>query len=293
MSDALDALTDKLKEWGGSWAAYSALGSFALYVVGYLALRFHLTALGVGTDLAVLDERYIFTGAKFLVYLLSSIPIVVLAVLPIASAGWLIARLIPATARERTAGWVSNPSRLAIAGIVISVLMIQLVMRQCFAFSNLLLADAQPAGWLWRVMLSWEESVRSLFFSGLVAGVVITGYMPWAARKRAEQTSRSRFLTGLLALLVAIQLLLLPVNYGVIIIDKILPKVADLGGVEQLNDGQEAWMVWEGKEGVTWLVRDAGQIRRLVTLPQKEVKKTQILRYDPILRCIFLNRCSE
>src|SRR5262249_16730776 len=152
-------------------------------------------------------------------YFLSSIPIVVFAALPIAGAGWLIARLILAKAREGMADWVSNPSRLAITGIAISVLVIQLVMRQCFEFSNLLLADAQSAGWLWRVMLSRDESVRTLFFSSLVAGAIVTGWLLWAARKGAEQTSRPRFLTGLLALLVAIQFLLLPVNYGVMIID--------------------------------------------------------------------------
>ncbi|HEX4947971.1 MAG TPA: hypothetical protein VFZ34_14965, partial [Blastocatellia bacterium] len=68
---ATASLTAQLKEFAGSWAKYSALGSFALYVVGYLALRFHLTVLGVGTDLAVLDERYVFTGARFLIYTVS------------------------------------------------------------------------------------------------------------------------------------------------------------------------------------------------------------------------------
>jgi len=299
MTDAFDALVGKLKELAGSWASYSTLGSFALYVVGYLALRFHLTALGVGTDLAVLDERYLFTGAKFLVHLLSSIPIIVLAALPIVGIGWLVSRLIPARVREKTGAWLSNPARLALAGIVVSVLLIQLVMRQCFEFSNLLLADGQSAAWQWRVMFSREESVRTFFFSALVAGVLVAGCLLLAARNRAGETPRSRFLTGLLALLVAIQFLLLPVNYGVMIVDNTLPRVADLGGVERLKDGQDAWLVWEGKDGVTWLVRSADVCgegktsRKLVTLPQKEVKKTQILRYDPILRCIFAGRCSE
>jgi hypothetical protein len=292
MTDAIEAITGKLKELAGSWASYTTLGSFALYVVGYLSLRFHLTALGVGTDLAVLDERYLFTGAKFLVYFLSSIPIVVLAALPIAGVVWVIARFVPAGMREKTGRWLSNPTPLALAGIIVSVLMIQIVMRQCFAFSNLLLADAQPASWQWRVMLSREDAARTFFFSTLVAGVLVTGLLLLVARSRTEQTTRSRFLTGLLALLVAIQFLLLPVNYGVMIVDKTLPRVTDLGGVEQLKDGQEAWLVWEGKDGVTWLVR-GGDGRRLVTLPQKDVKKTVILRYDPILRCIFAGRCSE
>jgi len=297
MANIFETVTDRLKNLGGSWASYATLGSFALYVVGYLALRFHLTALGVGTDLTALDERYVFTGAKFLVYLCSAIPIVLMVAAPVAAVGWLFTRAIPAGTRKRIGHWMWRPARLASAGVALSVLMIQLVMRQCFVFSNLLLADGLPPPvWLQKLLLSENEAARSLYFSGLAAGIVVTLCLLLAASSRAEQTPRSRFLTALLAALVVIQFLLLPVNYGVMIIDKTLPKVADLGGIEQLKEGQEAWLVWEGKDGATYLVRDAGQngaARRLITLPQKDVKKTQIVRYDPILRCVFVGRCEE
>ena len=68
MADLWTELSEKAKAFAADWAAYAALGSFALYLPGYLSLRFHLTALGIGTDLAVLDERYLFAGAKSLVY---------------------------------------------------------------------------------------------------------------------------------------------------------------------------------------------------------------------------------
>ena len=66
VADLWQDLGDKVKGLAGTWTAYTALGSFTVYLLGYLTLRFHLTALGVGTDLAVLDERYLFAGAKFL-----------------------------------------------------------------------------------------------------------------------------------------------------------------------------------------------------------------------------------
>src|SRR5215831_12986441 len=74
-------LSDTIKDVAGSWAAYIAMGSFGLYFLGYLSLRFHLTALGIATDLAVFDERYLFAGARFLVYLVASLPNVLLLVL--------------------------------------------------------------------------------------------------------------------------------------------------------------------------------------------------------------------
>ncbi len=213
-------------------------------------------------------------------------------------------RLLPAGTRESVrrkllvfSDWSATPSSLAISGIALSVFLIQFVMRQCFQFNNLLLASELPEpGWMQRLLLGGGDGARSLYFSTLVFGIIITTCLVLAARSRVEQTSRSRFLISLLRLLVVIQFLFLPVNYGMLIVDKTLPKVLDLGGVEQLREGQEAWLVWEGKEGMTYLVRSSdpsGTNRKLVTLPLKEVKRTEIIRYDPILRCVFVGRCGE
>jgi len=298
---AKETLQNSLKEFSGSWASYSALGSFALYVIGYLALRFHLTVLGVGTDLAVLDERYLFTGAKFLVYLGSAIPIVVILVLILASLiaapVWLLARIKSVrSAWKKLCDWMAQPARMALLGVVISILMIQFVMRQCFGLSNLLLADClPPPGWMRSLLLAETGGGQSAYFGALIAGLSIAAGLLYVAHRHKTQTARSRVLTALLAGLVAIQFLLLPVNYGVLILDKRLPRVAELGGVEQLKDGEEAWLVWEGKDGMTWLVRgrDAnGVTRKLVTLPQKEVKKTQIIRYDPPAQILAATSCE-
>ena len=79
MTDFLQDLGARVKALSGDWATYMVLGNLLLYIVGYLTLRFHLTAMGIGTDLAVLDERYLVTGARFLVYLLAAVPSIVLA----------------------------------------------------------------------------------------------------------------------------------------------------------------------------------------------------------------------
>jgi len=290
-------LKDAVKDLAGGWAAYSALGSFALYVLGYLVLRFHLTALGVGTDLAVVDERYLFTGAKFLVYLGSTVPIVVLLAMPVAALGWLLARFRPARSfGGKIRSWFAQPVRLALFGILVSIAFIQLLMRQCFLLNNVLLADClPPPDWLRKLLLAETGGGQAFYFSLLLSGLFVTASLLYAARRRTRQREQERFLTALLAVLVALQFLLLPVNYGVLIVDKTLPKVADLGGVEPLQAGQEAWLVWEGKEGVTWLVLSSdanGVSRKLVTLPQKEVKKTQIVRYDGLAHCLSDVHCE-
>ena len=56
MSSPLDALPPPLKELAAGWAGYAALGSFVLYLLGYLSLRFHLMSFGITADLAVLER---------------------------------------------------------------------------------------------------------------------------------------------------------------------------------------------------------------------------------------------
>ncbi|MGH8532426.1 MAG: hypothetical protein ACREV1_06750, partial [Gammaproteobacteria bacterium] len=102
MADPWQTVKDQLSALAGNWASYTALGSFTLYVLGYLSLRFHLTALGIGTDLAVLDERYLFTGARFFVYLVSTVPTVILLLIILAAIGYLPYRILfPRSVRTR------------------------------------------------------------------------------------------------------------------------------------------------------------------------------------------------
>jgi hypothetical protein len=284
MADLLKDLRDRAKALGGDWTQYSAVGSFLLYVAGYLVTRFHLTAIGVGTDLAVLDERYLFTGARFLVYLVSSVPIVLLLALPVMSIAWLAGKLLSGSTRASLTGWVQAPTRLAAFGIVFAVIMIQFVMRQCFLFSNLLLAPQLPPEPGWLVALLLDDRLMPLYFGALVAACGVS-FAILVALRWLQENSLWTVTSRLLAFLAAVQVLLLPVNYGVLIVDKTLPRVAALGK-EALAKGDEAWLVWEGTDGVTFLVR-SGIGKRLVTIPRTDVTRTEILGFDRILPRLF------
>ena len=287
MADMLAELNERIKVLGGDWTKYTVIGSFLLYVVGYLALRFHLTAIGIGTDLAVLDERYLFTGARFLVYLVSAVPIIVLVALPAAVIFWAIYKLVPKAMRVSIYGWVMRPTRLAVFGIVFAVIMIQFVMRQCFLINDLLLADNLPPEPYWLVNLLLNDQLMPLYFTLLVTMCAVPLAILWALCKVEAQGGSAAFARGLLAFLVAVQILLLPINYGVLIVDKVLPRVAALGETP-LADGDDAWLIWEGKDGVTFLVRSHERKRRtLVTLPRTEVKRIEILGFDRIVKTLF------
>ncbi len=294
MVDVLQTLGERIKAIGGSWAAYASVGSFVLYVFGYLALRFHLTALGIGTDLAVLDERYLFAGARFLVYLAATVPGIVLLGLLMLAALWLPCRLLPAAWRaqlaQQPAAWAGTyPGRLLFVGILFSVSLIQFVMKDCFELSNLLLRPHLPetalSGWLLRE----DEGRIALYFTGLIAACAVPAAVLLVVQgpglTRGIATARH-----LLVVLFALQVLLLPVNYGYLVLDNSLPRVAALDGTTPMPAGSSAWLVWEGKEGMTFLVRaqQAGrQTRSLITLGRAEVKRVEILAYERILPALF------
>ena len=152
-------LLEKLKGIGTSWTSYTAMGSFALYFLGYPVLRFQLSTWGVATDLSILDERYFFAGARFLVYLVSTVVNVLLLASPPLLIWWLLSRW------ARFSQWWGSRNH-ALIGVVFSVLFIQLVEKKCFGFMNSLLVQRQLEGerWLKAVLLDSTSAHESLFF---------------------------------------------------------------------------------------------------------------------------------
>ena len=267
------------------WSVLTGIWTAVLYGIGYLALRFQLTALGIGTDLAVLDERYLFEGAKFLLLVITAIPLGLLIGLPFAALAWVVARVLPGV-RDALARWWSVPARPLIAGIVLAVLLIQVVMRQCFAFNNLLLAVDLPRQppWFRAILLARDDTLMNLFFVVLILGVAVTATCVSALGAWETARVSDRLLGVLLVLLLGIELLLLPVNYGYLSTRRAMPRVV-LG--TPAETGRPAWLVWEGKEGVTYLVLDPKGDRRLITMPKAEVKRTEVAAYDPVLLTIY------
>ena len=291
----------RLQSVGLHWGTWTLIGSFILYVLGYLTVRFHLSVLAAGTDLGIIDERYLFAGAKFVIYLVSAGVTLLLLLLVPAAVCYGAYRLLsrPRKPVNEMAGvapggflaWCLDQKRILVLGIVLAILFIQLVMRQCFFLGNLLLAPGLPPepAWLSALVIGKDDALLALFFTGLVASVVVTGGL-LILGGRGPGDAAARTLFWLLAFLVAVQILLLPINYGTLIADKVLPKVASLDGVTPLPAGQDAWLVWEGNTGMTYLVRGAAQDgarRSLVTLNRGDVKRVEILGYDRILAKIF------
>jgi hypothetical protein len=292
MPEETESLVGALGSLAVKWSGYSAFATFLLYLFGYLALRFQLSAYGVATGLDAFDEKYMFAGSRFVVFLVSTVPSVLLIVLVLLGIGYLPYKLIPSSIKERlkrwNAAWLAKPHRLPLLGTLLALALIQFVLRQCFVFGNLLLASELPRyEWITAILLT-GNAYRTLYFTGLVAGTMITAaLLLLSTRQGVTLTFFSKIFTGLLFFLVAVEILLLPVNYGILIASQLLPRVSEVGTGEKLPQGQQSWLVWDSKEDLTYLVRDPVDGKRsMVTIPRKETA-IRIVAYDRIYRILF------
>src|SRR5580693_244334 len=58
MADVSSNFVEKLGGVATKWSAFAALGSFLLYLLGYLTLRFQLSTYGVATNLDLLGPAF-------------------------------------------------------------------------------------------------------------------------------------------------------------------------------------------------------------------------------------------
>lgn len=297
MTEFWDKTGEMLSGLATKWTGYAAIGSFLLYVFGYLVLRFQLSVYGVATSIDAFDEKYLFAGCRFLVYLVSTIPNILIISLVLILIGYLPYRAIPAGFRSRVAAgivkWTADPIRMALVGIVFAVLFIQFVLRMCFAFvDNILLAKSLPDLWITGVLLAGEGR-HALYFSGLVAGALITGaILFFVQRQEGAHAGLSRALVWLLGFLFAVEILFLPVNYGVLISSQSLPRVAEIAADTAPSDGSMSWLLWDGKDTMTYLVRDPGDQRMLITIPARDAR-IRIMGYDNVICVLFCASQNE
>ncbi len=285
MTDLSENISGAIKTLASEWTKYAVLGSFALYAAGYLALRFHLSVLGLATDLSVLDERYVFAGARFVLYLMSALPSILIIVLPFALLSWFLSRAVTSAARSRIVAVTVRAWPILLLGGVVALVAIQVVMRKCFLLHDLLLAPALPNNWLVALLLCPEN--MPVYFDALVALCLVS----LACLKFLYGIDRlSRALVAgrsILALLCMIQFLLLPINFGSLIIDKTLSRVTP-ATASLTKPGQTAWLVWEGTTGVTFLVCNADvQPCSLITRPVDKGLTIEVIGADPIFPALF------
>lgn len=290
MENPFGTLGEKLGDVLGKWTSLAAIGTFLLYLFGYLALRFQLSTYGVVTDLDVFDQRYLLAGDRFVVYVVSTIPHVLVFALLGFGIVYLPFRLLPASLRVRVSAWPTALADMTIGlpllGSVAALGLIEIIMRKCLIFGHLLFAQTLPQyGWLDDLLLA-DDANKSLFFSGLVAGVLLTGIICRRSIQLMDSARPlSRMLTVILTFLWAVEILLLPVNYGVLVASPQLPRVEYIS-LPGRPAGERLWLAWDAKEARVYFALGADGRRTMISVPGNDAR-IEVVAFDPIFCILF------
>jgi hypothetical protein len=292
VANPLSTLAEKLGDALGKWTSVAAVGTFLLYLFGYLALRFQLSTYGVVTNLDVFDQRYLLAGDRFLVYLVSTAPHVLVFGFLGFGIVYLPFRLLPSSLRTSIGARLAALTQRAICvplfGTLAALCLIEIVMRKCLIFGHLLFAEKLPRyGWLDDLLLA-DDGAKALFFTGLVAGVLLTGLL-WRRSIQLMDAARplSRMLTVILTFLWAVEILLLPVNYGVLIASPQLPRVEN-SSLQARPPGERLWLVWDAKEARVYFALGADGRRAMISVPGNDAR-IEVTAFDPIFCILFGN----
>jgi len=288
-------LSSYLKIISTNWTSYTLLGSFMIYLSGYLSLRYHMTVLGLGVDITVFDERYLFAGIKFFVYIVSVVPILVLIGIIFYFPMKIIINLFMRIFSSKI--YSISSYFLLLTGITIATISIQFYMRKCFNLVNLLVSKTAPIDEWLSDILTRNSFFVDLYFPLLLLGLFTTFIIWWNVNKETSINSEFFWLKKLLSFLIVLQFLFLPINYGALIMDKTIPRVSKPSFLKDKKyKDTKVWLVWEGKSGMTYLL-DNKDKRTLLTLNKTDIKYSEILCYDNILKIILsknkIKSCTE
>ena len=84
--------------------------------------------------------------------------------------------------------------------------------------------------------------------------------------------------------------LLLPVNYGILVASVSLPRVSQIENRAKLASGSSAWLVWESKESLTYLVCENNS-RTMISIPKKE-SRVPLIGWENIFQAAGRPPCS-
>jgi hypothetical protein len=244
-----DLLT-RAKDLSGVFAGASAV----LYVFGYLVVRSRSRALGTDPDFAVIDQAYVFAGARLLIITLVAFLLVAPIVVGLHHAARRIVPVLPVALRRIFQ---------ILAALTLGIL--SLTQLSYVLGSDGLLACSGPAA---RPNEFFRTAVLGQSYYGLGFVVLGTGAAALSIAWLWEHR-RSAGATGLLSLLlvtvVALQVLLLPLQVGAYYPDL---KIRELAHAPSGLTGVAAplWLIDRGSDRVVLLTRNADNRFALVNI---------------------------
>jgi hypothetical protein len=218
--------------------------SAVAYASGYLALRSRAHALGADPGFTLVDQAYVFAGFRFgLIMLVALLVVWPLLVLVAASAKWAASMMKPGPRRFFELLGVVALAVLTLAGF-----------RTLFLEGALLADDPARRTALERMLYA------GVLGAGRVGVVVVLASTATAAmtllwtRGRYAQTGADNSLTMALGVIAALQIALLPVQYGVFFADRTV-RVLQRSPADGAGGSSIAWLLDRGADRASLLER--------------------------------------
>ncbi len=305
---------DYLKSAGAVSAIVTTILTFILYVFGYLSLYITLTVFGANVDLFIIDDRYLFEGIRFFIFIFSLLPMIVFLVIVIFgiySIAKFIIRKITSffemdfpkirKLKYKIKLFISNILNkqlyICTLALIVSTLIIQIIMRKAFGIDNIFFKNNNNDSIYYKIMT--DELYAIFYFIFLLISIFAVGIVVFSYAFRKYDDVISRSIAYVLTGMFIIQCLLLPINYGALVAtQRDLPRVASLQRDKQLPPQEQAWLLWDGPAHITYLVRREKSHKHhcaIISISKENVDMVEIIGYDDLIENspIFADICND
>lgn len=243
-------MLEPLLELAKAWGAVSALATALVYLAGYLVLRSHMAAWGIEVERSVLDLRYLFSGASFLMFAFLNIAWWAAMLLLLAAATATVPALRSWFAAFEIGQW------MAIAGAIVSLYaFFVLYSAPVMSLRSLFLKEevdrvrffgANPARRLYARVLGGRSATlhARILHVGAALPLVV-----WALYTPSGSDVVSMLVQASLLIAAGGQILLLPVHYGILYYEAERPVLA----LKPENGGGRALLLFRGEKRLALL----------------------------------------
>jgi hypothetical protein len=269
-----------LQDLGRTWASVAALVVAGLYILGFIALRFHFQVLGVETESSVIDISYLTAGGRVVLWLM-------LLGIPVG---------LPILLLHRLCLLGIHPGNTADAVLAFILAVMVLVFLFALTPADVLRHPGGAQGWFARQglrVLGEEQPGQSYLAVGAAFAAMATGLLATVfTAGRWRRTGRLDPLQGFLALIAVAGVVALVGLQGVYFIPK---HVEQLTPVPTVLSGraERVWLVHRGTGKATlYYCSDTGE-RVLTTLPVNDIDGFAAAAPQPIGKLMGADACVK
>ncbi len=241
-----------------------------------------MTVMGVASGLESFDQRYIFAGARFLLYTTTGAPILLMFLLPISPIYPVLSRRLGFWP-EHFWKWLTTGSvRAYVIGIAVSVVSIEFPMRLCLQFENVLVKSelSGPGDSLFFVS-EWKK----LLFLFVLLGSIGVAVAIWRRGVSQADSGNAVWLHYIGLFSIGVQFIFLPINYGTYFDQREVPRVRVTTSAGPALRDHTTWLIAEGPDDLSFFVWQ-GQ-GKIVSIPKRQITQVEIECYNDLLSVRF------